>query len=73
MLGAIYSQATRVLVCLGLDEDGGARDVAELVAESHQLVSKYRSVEEMPILLTDDPILNNVRWTAVATLARCVW
>jgi hypothetical protein len=72
-MGAIYSQAKRVLVCLGPDEDGGARDVAELVAENHELVSKYGSVEEMPIFLTDDPILNDVRRTAVATLARCVW
>src|SRR6266536_627208 len=67
-MGAIYSQAKRVLVCLGRDEDGRAREVAELVEENYELVSKYKSVEEIPILSADDPLFNDPRWTAVKTI-----
>lgn len=72
-MGAIYSQAKRVLVCLGRDEDGQAREVAALVEENHLLVSKYKSIEEMPILSADDPVFSDPRWTAVKTLTDCVW
>ncbi|KAH8597552.1 heterokaryon incompatibility protein-domain-containing protein [Bisporella sp. PMI_857] len=72
-MGAIYSQAKRVLVYLGRDEESRAREVAELVKENHQLVSKYKSIEEMPILSPDDPVFNDPRWTAVKALTDCVW
>jgi hypothetical protein len=72
-MGAIYSQAKRVLVCLGPDDNGRASEVAALVEENHLLVSKYKSIEEMPILSADDPVFSDPRWTAVKTLTDCVW
>jgi hypothetical protein len=72
-MGKIYEQAKQVLVCLGPDPDGGASDVAALIMENADLVSRYGSVEEMPILPQDDPVFDDPRWKAVATMTNCVW
>ena len=50
-MGEIFELATRVLVCLGEDPDGGARDVAALVEENRELVSPYTFVEDILLSL----------------------
>ena len=70
-MGKIFEVATRVLVCLGEDPDGGARDVAPLVEENRELVSPYTFVEDMPTLASDDPLLDDPRWTYLKTMSEC--
>jgi Heterokaryon incompatibility protein (HET) len=72
-MGKIYEHAKTVLVYLGPDLDGGAKDVAALVEENANLVSKYFSVEKMPILSQDDPLFDDPRWRSLATMNNCVW
>jgi hypothetical protein len=72
-MGRIYRHARKVLVCLGQDLDGGAEDVAALVKENADLVSKYGSVAEMPILAQEDFLFEDPRWKSLATLMKSVW
>ena len=51
-----------MLVYLGQDLDGGA-----------DLVSKYRSIAEMPVLASDDSLFDDSRWKSLATLTQCTW
>ena len=67
-MGRIYRNARTVLVCLGQDLDGGAEDVAGLVKENADLVSKYGSIAEMPVLAPDDSLFDDSRWKSLATL-----
>src|SRR5271155_2118035 len=69
-MGAIYRNARTVLVCLGQDLDGGAEDVARLVKENADLVSKYGSIAEMPVLAPDDSLFDDSTWKSLATLTR---
>jgi len=72
-MGDIYSLANKVLVCLGKDPDGGAEDVASLVTEYATMISKHNSIPSMPILKADDPVYDDPRWKALATLLSNVW
>jgi hypothetical protein len=72
-MGRIYRNAGTVLVCLDQDLDGGAEDVAGLVKENADLVSKYDSIAEMLILASDDTLSDDPRWKSMATLTGCTW
>lgn len=72
-MGKIYRHAKRVLVCLGQDEDGGAEDVAALVKENTDLMSKYESISGMPILARNDPLFDDPRWKALGTMLKKPW
>jgi hypothetical protein len=73
-MGAIYSQAETVLVCLGQDVRGGAEDVAELVEENRILLSKYEGTgKEAPVLAPDDPTFGDPRWPAVGKMFNLPW
>jgi hypothetical protein len=72
-MGSIYGNAKKVLVILGEDPDGDAEDVASLVEENANLVSKYDLITDMPILAANDPVYDDPRWKAVAKVAKHVW
>ena len=72
-MGKIYRNARTVLVCLGQDLDGGVDDVAGLVKENADLVSKYDSIAEMPVLAPDDSLFDDPRWKSLVTLAKYTW
>ncbi|KAI9774468.1 MAG: hypothetical protein M1839_001701 [Geoglossum umbratile] len=72
-MGNIYKHAWRVLLCFGKDLDGGAGEVAALVQENADLVSKYDSILDMPILPPDDPLFDDPRWKNMATFIKCPW
>jgi hypothetical protein len=72
-MGEVYRHANRVLVCIGKDPDGNAEDVASLVAIISQKTAAYKSILEMPVLKEDDPILDDKRWPAVATMIGQPW
>jgi hypothetical protein len=72
-MGDVYRNANTVLVCMGPDSDGKAEDVASLVKENAELVSKYSSILDMPVLPGNDTVLDDPRWAAMATLTQCVW
>jgi hypothetical protein len=72
-VGGIYRNVRTVLVCLGRGLDEGADGVAGLVKESADLVSKYGSIAEMPVLAPDDSLFNEPRWKSLATLTKFTW
>jgi Heterokaryon incompatibility protein (HET) len=72
-MGRIYGHAKKVLVILGPALDGEAESVAALVKENAELVSKYDSIMNMPLLALDDPLFDDPRWKALATVAKHVW
>jgi hypothetical protein len=72
-MGSIYRHARTVLICMGQDPDGGAEDVAALVKENVDLISRHASISEMPLLRQDDPLLDDSRWKSLATLTRRPW
>jgi hypothetical protein len=72
-MSEIYRNASKVLVCMGRDTDGGAEDVASLVHDVSQMISKYNSIAEMPVLHVSDPLYDDPRWKSVATLHRLPW
>lgn len=72
-MGSVYRHATRVLLYFGSDSDGGARAVAALVKEYAHLISKYKSVHDMPVLSAGDSALDDARWKALAIFHRLAW
>jgi len=72
-MGDIYRNARKALVCMGKDADGGAEDVAGLVHDISEMISKYNSIADMPILAADNPLFDDPRWKALATLMKCPW
>jgi hypothetical protein len=72
-MNKIYEKAKRVIVFMGPDIDGRAGDVKELVKGHVDRMSGYKSVNEMPILLPDDPTFADNRWKALATLMDVSW
>jgi hypothetical protein len=69
----IYRRAQRTLVHMGKDVDGGAGNVADLVDEHVERMSKYKSIDEMPTLASDDPIFEDDRWRFLAGFMRNRW
>lgn len=69
----IYRNAQMVLVCLGRDPDGGAEDVASLIAEYAVLISTLDSITSMPGLQANDPKYDDPRWRSLSTLLNHVW
>jgi hypothetical protein len=73
-MGAIYSQAKTVLVCLGPDVDGGAKDVAALVRENRKLLSKWdKKGKDAPVLAPNDHTFSDPRWPALGKLFNLPW
>jgi Heterokaryon incompatibility protein (HET) len=72
-MGEIYRHARKVLVCMGEDTDGRAEDVLSLVHDVSELISKYKSVADMPVLRASDPLYADSRWKAMATFHTLPW
>jgi hypothetical protein len=72
-MGSVYKYARKVLVSIGEDTDGGAEDVASLVHDISELISKYKSIAEMPVLRASDPLYADSRWKAMATFHTLPW
>jgi hypothetical protein len=69
----IYRRAARVLICFGQDPDGGANDIHTLIQEHNLRRAEYDSVDNMPILLPNDPLYNDPRWKSLAVLMKRPW
>jgi hypothetical protein len=72
-MGKIYSHANRVLIVLGDSPNSNEEDVKALVAENAAPVSQYNSIFDMLILASDDPLFDDKRWKAIATLIQLPW
>ncbi|KIW84539.1 hypothetical protein Z517_03789 [Fonsecaea pedrosoi CBS 271.37] len=72
-MGKVYSCAKRVLVHFGDDLYGDARNVSSLVMEYAAMISKYKSVHDMPILLAEDPALDDPRWKTLSRFHHLPW
>ena len=72
-MNIVYQHAKKVLVNMGDDSDGGARNVAALINEHVERTSGYSSLTLMPVLADNDPILDDIRWKSLAALFKRVW
>lgn len=80
-MGDIYSEASRVLMCLGADERGQAKGAASLTGEIASMVRQ--TIEELglegglrgnfPAIDPDDPIFTDGRWTCLEALTAQPW
>ncbi|KAK3113769.1 hypothetical protein LTR53_008602 [Teratosphaeriaceae sp. CCFEE 6253] len=68
----VYARATRVLVCMGDDADGGANNVVALLREHAERMGT-KAVKDMPILPSDDPLFADIRWRSVASVFGNAW
>jgi hypothetical protein len=71
-MNIIYRHAKDVLVCIGQGPDGGAEDVVALINEHKTRVS-HTPVSQMPILSSNDPLLDDPRWKSLAALLDRPW
>ncbi|KIW30604.1 uncharacterized protein PV07_06337 [Cladophialophora immunda] len=72
-MGKVYRWAKRVLVHFGDDLNGDAVNVSSLVKEYATLISRYKSVHDMPILLAEDPALDDPRWKTLSRFHHLPW
>jgi hypothetical protein len=72
-MNKIYEKAKKVLVFMGIDEDGRAEDAKQLVKEHVERMKEYESTRVMPVLGSSDPILLDDRWKSLATLFSSSW
>jgi len=68
----VYAQATRVLVFLGEDRDGGARDVVALLEEHVERMGSTPLIQ-IPVLDTDSVVFDDPRWKSLAALLTKPW
>jgi hypothetical protein len=87
LMGRIYTQARRTLICLGAgshdddddDEDDSQADaVAGLVEDVSAMVLKRiqetdHSLDSFPWPAEDEPLMTDSRWTSLGELARQPW
>lgn len=71
MMGSIFSNARRVLVCTGdPPNDGGDEDVLTLMYVFALLWSRHGYI---PTIKEDDPLWTDPRWRSVATFMQLPW
>ncbi|KAK3072467.1 hypothetical protein LTR53_006753 [Teratosphaeriaceae sp. CCFEE 6253] len=68
----VYARATRVLVCMGGDADGGADNVVALLKEHTKRMGTI-AVKAMPVLPSDDALFADRRWRSVASVFGNAW
>jgi hypothetical protein len=69
LMGAIYSNALIVYLCMGDDFDGGAVAVQSIVEQ----VVPHLTLENEPLLKEGRGLRDDVRWFAVAIFTQCPW
>lgn len=77
-MGMIYSNASRVLICLGEDDEGHAQKAMSLVKDVSNMVAKTLTkckptYDSFPYLAPNDPWLQNDRWPAYRALLSQPW
>ncbi|KAH8744642.1 HET domain-containing protein [Hyaloscypha finlandica] len=76
LMGQIYRQANRTLICLGPD-NGQGHDVASLVADINQRINyqqeEFGSWDHVPSLDQEDPIAQDQRWGCLKNMIVCPW
>lgn len=77
-MGKIYSNASRVLICLGKDDEGHAQKAMSLVEDLSNMIAKTlteceQTGDRFPYLAPDDTWHNDDRWPAHSSLASRPW
>jgi hypothetical protein len=72
-MNKVYGRAENVLICMGDDAEGVAANVSALIKEHNDRMSNYKDITEMPILPTNDPVLDDQRWKSLAVLMENSW
>jgi hypothetical protein len=80
LMGAIYSKADRVLVCVGEDEDGHAERAASLVSELNDMILKGFTLAgkawnafPYPESTAKERLLRDERWKSLEALVQYPW
>lgn len=79
VMGKIYSQATRVLICLGSDQtDGCAQQLQSLVHDFNRMFQRTLEkitddYDSFPFPDDDDPLLSDPRWQSCVSLEKHTW
>lgn len=78
LMGDIYSNASRVLICLGNDDEGHAQKAMSLIKDVSDMVAKTlteceQTDERFPFLAPDDPWCQDDRWPAYNCLLWRPW
>lgn len=78
MMSRIYSEARRVLICLGPDDRGHAKDAARLVSEVSQWVQKQVDLTDgkrnsFPYIKSDEWPMSDQRWVTLFAMVRSHW
>lgn len=55
-------------MCIGKDTDGGAEDVANLMHEIANMISRYKSISDLTVLHALDPLYDDPWRNAVKSL-----
>ncbi|KAE9376139.1 hypothetical protein N431DRAFT_334353 [Stipitochalara longipes BDJ] len=69
-MGSLYSNASRVYVCMGDALDGNAFQVQTVVNDAKALSS---GAQALPLAQNNHPLINDSRWFALATLTANSW
>lgn len=77
-MGKIYSNASKVLICLGNDDEGQAQRAMSLVEDLSDMIAKTlpeceQKYASFPWLAPDDPWFHDDRWTAYNSLTFRPW
>ncbi|KAK5079469.1 hypothetical protein LTR70_009424 [Exophiala xenobiotica] len=72
-MNLVYRHAEKVLVCMGAAPDDDARNIRTLINKHQARTWNYKSVKQMPILASDDPLLEDPRWISLTTLFENKW
>lgn len=77
-MGKIYSSASRVLICLGNDDEGHAQKAMSLVKDLSNMIAKTlhecgQTYNSFPYLAPDDPWFQDERWPAYSSLLSRPW
>lgn len=77
-MSKIFSNASRVLICLGEDDEGHARKAMSLVKDVSNMVAKTlpeceQTYDSFPYLAPNDPWLYDDRWPAYNSMISRPW
>lgn len=77
-MGKIYSNASKVLICLGNDDEGHAQRAMSLVKDLSNMIAKTlpecgQTYDSFPYLAPDDPWFQDDRWPAYNSLVCRPW
>lgn len=78
LMGKIYRKASRVLICLGTDDEGHAKDSISLVQDVSSMIQDTlghygQELDTFPYPSPDDPLPHDRRWVSLSAMLARPW